>query len=86
MKVGSNLEYEVPDECPEWCKKINQNEMSQDSLCTRCPVFNCRTFAVPEEDRNFAGDSMQLIKNEDFSDDFAKMFVEYFKKGEIENV
>ena len=59
--------YEIPDMCPKDCKFINK-PFSQGSTCTRCPIFNCRS-------------KFRLIEPEDFREDWAKDWYEFFKTG-----
>ena len=67
--------YEVPDKCPVDCSlKRDIKEFGQNSLCIRCPVFNC---AQPktEEDKMY----LPLIEPEHYREDWAlewKMFFE----------
>lgn len=80
MKVGSELQFEVPDDCPEnCCGKDESRYRYQGDICCRCPITNCKTIIIPEEDRHFAGDTLRLMNPKDYSDDLAEAYVEMFE-------
>jgi len=66
--------YEIPDTCPDNCRFYHDAaKYGQNVLCTRCPVFNCRTYE----------DGFCLLRPEDFRPDWAEEWYKFFK-GEIE--
>lgn len=75
MKIGSKLQFEVPDSCPEGCA-LQEPCFYQGCICTRCPVFSCKE-PVTEEDRIY----MPLVQAEHFRDDWASEWEEFFKTG-----
>lgn len=76
MKVGTELQFEFPDECPEGC--IYQSEpFSQGSMCTRCPVFCCTDYNT---DKNSPIHG-PLIDPNGYRDDWAEEWEEFFKTG-----
>lgn len=76
MEIGQNLQYKVPDECPEDCKYKNSFlEEGQSAICGRCPIFNCRE--VPDED----GYMFSLVSKRCYRNDWAKEWEEFFKTG-----
>ena len=69
--------YEIPDTCPVDC--IGKSEVfSQGGLCTRCPIFNCRKVETNDEYADKDG-MFCLIKPEDYREDWAKVWSEWFK-------
>ena len=71
MKI-SKREYEIPDNCPEDCLyKNNMINFGQSSICIRCPVFNCKKDV----------DGFCLLEPEEYRDDWAKEWYEFFKTG-----
>jgi len=71
MKIGSELQFEIPDDCPEHCLFLHDaRALSQGGMCFRCPVMNCR-----------AGDIGPLIEPIDFRDDWAEEWARFFKDG-----
>ena len=62
MKIGSKLQYEVPDNCQECHLK---QKFLQFYVCYRCPVFNCKT-------RIINGKDFYMVKPQDFRDDWAE--------------
>jgi hypothetical protein len=75
MKFGTKLQFECPDKCPENCK-MKPSAFYQGCMCTRCPVFNCKE-PVTEEDKKY----LPLINPNQFRDDWAKEWDEFFKTG-----
>lgn len=76
MKIGSELQFEVPDACPGDCSrspKMTGHGFYQGCACTRCPVFNCQP-PKTEEDAYY----MPLVKPEDYRDDWAEEWVKFF--------
>jgi len=70
MRIGSKLQFEVPDSCPKQC--VYHGDMVryfQGSICHRCPVFNC-TGEDP------------LLSRSDFRDDWAEEWQKFFKGEE----
>lgn len=63
MKIGSKLQYEVPNSCPDNCTNLG-TRLYQGSICTRCPIFNC------------AGEV--LMKSIEYRDDCAKEWQTFF--------
>lgn len=75
MKIGSALQFEVPDDCPNNCGY--KNELTyQGSTCTRCPVFSCKPCPYPDE----IGGTFTLVEPQGYRDDWASMWVSYFEK------
>lgn len=74
MKIGENLQFEVPDKCPENCEfKDDIRNYGQSAMCIRCPILNC----VPIKDEE--GEEFCLIEPEDYRNDWAKEWQEFFK-------
>ncbi len=71
MKIGSSLQYEVPDNC-KGCL-LRPESFDQGNICFRCPVFNCRVTTIEGED-------FRLVNPEDFRDDWAKEWERAFKE------
>ena len=71
MKIGSKLQYEVPDKCPEDCKHIKTECKAVNGLCALCPVCLYST-----------GMGTVIVPPEQFRDDFAKAWVEFFDTGD----
>jgi hypothetical protein len=65
--------YEVPDRCPENCPDYGR-PFDMCSPCFRCPILNCST--VLDED----GNDMTPLAPEDFHQDLAKEWYEFFKE------
>jgi hypothetical protein len=64
--------YEVPDHCPKDCQFIEERKsISMSSVCFRCPVFNCGK----------TSDGICMIDAEDFREDWAAEWEEFFKTG-----
>lgn len=71
MKVGSKLQFEVPDSCEDDCKfREDLQEYGQNSICGRCPVLIC------------TGDD-PLVEPEGYRADWAEEWVKFFA-GEVE--
>ena len=69
MKIGPNLDVEVPDECPDKCPGKTEI-VAQGGLCHRCPVSNC------------AGEGdMVLLRPNDFRPDWAEEWARWFREG-----
>lgn len=65
--------YEFPDKCPEDCGlKDDLPSFGQNSICTRCPVFNCGD-----------SDSPPLVSGEGYREDWAKEWKRFFD-GEVD--
>jgi hypothetical protein len=83
MKIGSQLQFEIPDHCPENCEFIEEKKFfSMTSFCFRCPIINCTSFDGPP-DENGKSEPMCLVNPEDFGEDWAKEWEEFFKGGPI---
>lgn len=68
MKIGSNLQFEIPDQCPETCSFINERAFfDQSSVCCRCPVMNCSGLL-----------EYRLMDPWDYDDDCAAEWVTFF--------
>lgn len=76
MKIGSKLQYEVPNDCPENCK-LEPEFFYQGCICTRCPIFVCKE-PITEDEKEY----MPLVPAEKFRDDWASEWEGYF----IDNV
>jgi hypothetical protein len=59
--------YEIPDSCPFDCPERG-SLFGQNSLCIRCPIFNC------------IGDD-PLLRQEDYREDWAEEWERWFKTG-----
>lgn len=72
MKIGSKLQYEVPDDCSLDCPHLAHLEMfSQTGSCIRCPVFNCK----PVDESGIC-----LIDPDQWPDDSAAEWSSWFKE------
>lgn len=71
MKIGSQLQFEIPDQCPDLCAfQKDLQFFDSTSMCFRCPVINC------------LGDSTnRLIDPWNYRDDWAKEWEIFFKGG-----
>ena len=69
--------YEIPDKCPDNCKFKLNGGFSQGSICTRCPIFNCKKFIYHYE-------VTRLVEPEDYREDWAEQWFKFFNE-EIEN-
>jgi hypothetical protein len=69
MKIGTKLQFEVPDSCPFNCVYRHEREsFSMTSECFRCPVLNC------------GGDAQtRAIEPNHYRDDWAKSWEKFFK-------
>lgn len=77
MKIGSHLQFEVPDNCPKDCIYKNRfHEYGQCSVCSRCPVFNCQIINWEDGTTIYA-----MVNPEHFRDDWAREWQEFFKSG-----
>ena len=76
MKIGTELQYEVPDDCPEDCKYKN-NKGFQGDICCRCPIFNCKDIYDEELNEHIGA----MLQPNEYRDDWAKEWVEFFKTG-----
>ena len=65
--------YEVPDECPSDCKFIEDGMSYQGSICTRCPIFVCKS----------SDKYGPMVTTEDYRPDWARQWHLFFN-GEIE--
>jgi hypothetical protein len=73
MKIGRNLQYEVPDKCPNNCPFISPFE--QGNTCSRCPIFVCSKF-------NYEGTEVSMLNPEDYDNKTAECWELLFKKIE----
>ena len=74
--------YEVPDFCPLRCWG-QRRPFAQGDLCTRCPIFNCRKVEVEAEYADENG-MFCLINPENYREDWAKIWSEWFKGSMID--
>jgi len=66
--------YEIPDRCPKDCKfKDDVSRFGQNSICIRCPVFNC------------SGD-FPLIDRDDFREDWSREWALFFEGSRNEPI
>ena len=66
MKVGSKLQFSVPDKCPEECRYIDDiMNYGQSAICRYCPVLCCNG---PEP----------MIEPEGMRDDWAEDWQDFF--------
>lgn len=71
MIIGS---VSFPEKCPKDCRlKEDLSLYGQNSLCIRCPIFNC---SKGEE-------GFSLLEPEEYREDWAKAWAEFFK-GDLE--
>lgn len=63
--------YNVPDSCPKDCPHYGF-PFSQDSLCSRCPVLNCR---------DFGNGFTPILSPKDYRKDWAEEWEKWFKEG-----
>lgn len=75
MKFGTKLQYEYPKECPKECA-LKPEYFYQGCSCTRCPIVCCKE-PVTEEDKKY----MPLVPANQFRNDWAKEWEEFFKTG-----
>jgi hypothetical protein len=66
----SKKKIQIPDNCPENCP-IKKEPFYQSNLCSRCPIFNCR-----RDEDDFC-----LLEPEDYREDWAEEFKEWFDSG-----
>jgi len=78
MKVGTKLQFEVPDDCPEDCKHKGTMGFQGDA-CSRCPVFNCKG-PGPDADE-MEKMCLPVLEPNEYRDDWAEEWVEFFKTG-----
>jgi hypothetical protein len=72
MKIGTDLKFEVPDVCPKTCAfRDDFLNYGQNSICCRCPVFNCQ----PDEAMG------PMVEPAGFRDDWAAEWEAFFKTG-----
>jgi len=70
MKIGSKLQFEVPDRCPENCPYFG--DLQKDMMlsdCFRCPVFSCQTTVG----------GINMISPESYHDESANLWEMFFK-------
>jgi len=67
--------YEVPDRCPTNCPDRGR-PFDMCSPCFRCPILNCHQ----EFDED--GNEVTLVPPEDFHEELAKEWHEFFKELE----
>jgi hypothetical protein len=78
---------EIPDTCPETCAFRGELEDFFD-YCRYCPVFNCRTVELSEEDfRAISGKDepyndetkkFRALEPEDYRSDWAREWLKFF--------
>ena len=79
MIVAGPEGYEVPDSCPANCRFLGE-PFYQGCVCTRCPVFICRTHPVDPE-TGYA--PVVLVEPDDYRPDWARVWVRFFA-GDVE--
>ena len=68
--------YEFPDKCPKDCKFTDDvRQYGQNSICIRCPVFNCSMPENPTEEDKI---HLPLLRPEDYRPDWAKEWRKFF--------
>ena len=72
MQIGK---YEFPDSCPLNCAMLKE-DFYQGSLCTRCPIFNCKKLTGPNGEKDWS-----LLRPEDYRLDWAKEWKRWFDRG-----
>lgn len=68
MKIGSKLQFEVPDNCKK-CTIAEKHQFTcygQGSICTRCPILISKGEVV-------------LVPPTEFRDDWAECWQDFFK-------
>jgi len=63
MKIGSKLQFEVPDQCPDNCP-AKPESFYQGCSCMRCPVFCCEPGKTEEDKKH-----LPMIGPDDYRDD-----------------
>jgi len=71
MKIGSKLQFIVPDSCLSDCP-YRKEPFYQGNMCCSCPVFNCSSFG----DKN-----SRLLEPEEYRDDWAEEWEKFFRTG-----
>jgi hypothetical protein len=75
MKIGQNLQFEVPDKCPPDCTYKNDiGDYGLSAICIRCPVLNCKII----DESKYGG---PIIDPRDFRNDWAADWENFFKTG-----
>lgn len=68
MRIGSKLQYTIPDICPRKCS-YSETDRYCNEMCMRCPVFI------------FEDGFSNVISKKDFRDDWAEEWEIFFKTG-----
>lgn len=69
--------YEVPDTCPSDCKYSGDLGLyGQNSICIRCPVFNCQQIEVADGQLE-----AHRLPPEHYRADWAKEWAKFFETG-----
>ena len=77
MKIGSKLQFEVPDECPVICPNFEARLSScRGDECYRCPVSSCRpVYKEPD------GSYFYALYPDRYRDDWAAEWEQFFRDG-----
>jgi hypothetical protein len=67
VKIGSKLQYIVPDKCPTSCS-LKPVHFDQGAICFRCPVILCSK-----------NDGFCVLEPSDIRDDWAEEWEAFFK-------
>ena len=78
MQIG---EFTFPDKCPDDCIFIEDfKNHGQNSVCARCPVFNCQEF-------EYEGTMTSMLEPNDYRSDWAAEFYAFVvTKDKIEGL
>ena len=77
MKIGSKLQFEVPDKCPPTCAYLHDiRNFGQNAICRYCPIFACTPVPDPEGEGTVC-----IVDPDDMRDDWAEEWERYFKEG-----
>lgn len=73
MKIGSKLQFTVPDKCPADCRyKDDFRNYGQNAVCMHCPVLCCW---------DNHDDMSPIVAANNFRDDWAAEWELFFKNG-----
>lgn len=80
MKIGSHLQFEVPDRCPKGCIYFDDFKVyGQSAMCGRCPVFSCQIVGkFPDGEPDYS-----MMPPQHFRNDWAEKWERFFKEGGI---
>lgn len=74
MKIGSQLQFEIPDTCPENCPHQGSlKDYSYKDECQECPIWLCEYWT------DVIGDRVCLVEPKDFKDELIPTWQQFFK-------